>query len=239
MNIDYFIKNYPKTRPLLEPEIEKIYNSIYLNNRQGSSGATSIAQKLETWMHLKANKFIRDGRNILEIGAGTLNHLNFDKSYESYDVIEPFKELYLNSKNRNKVNNFYSDVGDLEKKKYDYVISFATLEHLENLPYIVSTLAKSLNEKGEFISSIPSEGGFLWGLAWRIGTGLEFKLKYNLDYSNLMRHEHINSCFEILYLLKIIFQDVEVYKFGLGNHFSLYQCIKCSNPKFENIEKFI
>ena len=113
MNIDYFIKNYPKTRPLLEPEIEKIYNSIYLNNRQGSSGATSIAQKLETWMHLKANKFIRDGRNILEIGAGTLNHLNFDKSYESYDVIEPFKELYLNSKNRNKVNNFYSDVGYL------------------------------------------------------------------------------------------------------------------------------
>ena len=94
-------------------------------------------------------------------------------------------------------------------------------------------------QKGEFISSIPSEGGFLWGLAWRIGTGLEFKLKYNLDYSNLMRHEHINSCFEILFLLKIIFQDVEVYKFGLGNHFSLYQCIKCSNPKFENIEKFI
>ena len=239
MDIDYFINNYPKTRPFLDPEIEKIYNSIYLNNRQGSTGATSIAQKLEKWMHLKANNFIKEDKDVLEIGAGTLNHLNFNKSYKTYDVIEPFRELYINSKNKNKVNNFYSDIGDLDKKKYDYVISFATLEHLENLPYMVSSLAKVLNERGEFISSIPSEGGFLWGLAWRIGTGLEFKLRYNLDYSNLMRHEHINSCFEILKFLKIVFEKVKVYKFGLGNHFSLYQCIKCSDPRQQIVDKFI
>ena len=82
MDIDYFIHNYPKTRPFLDPEIEKIYNSVYLNNRQGSSSATSIAQKLETWMHLKANNFIKEDKDVLEIGAGTLNHLNFDKSYK-------------------------------------------------------------------------------------------------------------------------------------------------------------
>ena len=81
--------------------------------------------------------------------------------------------------------------------------------------------------------------GFLWGLAWRIGTGLEFKLRYNLDYSNLMRHEHINSCFEILKFLKIVFEKVKVYKFGLGNHLSLYQCIKCSGPRQQIVDKFI
>ena len=116
MDIDYFIPIYPKTRPFLDPEIEKIYNSVYLNNRQGSSSATSIAQKLETWMHLKANNFINEDKDVLEIGAGTLNHLNFDKSYKTYDVIEPFKELYINSKNKNKVNNFYSDIRDLDEK---------------------------------------------------------------------------------------------------------------------------
>ena len=97
----------------------------------------------------------------MEIGAGTLNHLNFD-NHKTYDVIEPFKELYINSKNKNKVNNFILTL-EILIEKYDYIISFATLEHLENLPYIISTLAKSLNERGEFISSIPSEGGFLWG----------------------------------------------------------------------------
>ena len=77
MDIDYFIHNYPKTRPFLDPEIEKIYNSVYLNNRQGSSSATSIAQKLETWMHLKANNFIKEDKDVLEIGAGTFKPFKF------------------------------------------------------------------------------------------------------------------------------------------------------------------
>lgn len=38
-------------------------------------------------MHHEAAKI--QGVNILELGAGNLNHLNFDKHYIKYDIIEP------------------------------------------------------------------------------------------------------------------------------------------------------
>ena len=31
---------------------------------------------------------------ILEVGAGTLNHLKYEKSFSEYDIVEPFKKTF-------------------------------------------------------------------------------------------------------------------------------------------------
>ena len=43
-----------------------------------------------------SNKQIHN-EEILEIGAGTLNHLKYEKNYSVYDIVELFKNLYQDS----------------------------------------------------------------------------------------------------------------------------------------------
>jgi hypothetical protein len=39
----------------------------------------------------------RPGGRILEIGAGTINHLPLENDFESYDIVEAMEEAYRNS----------------------------------------------------------------------------------------------------------------------------------------------
>jgi len=77
MDINEILRNYPKTRPLLDPRVEKIYAAEYKKNRDGESTASSIAQRLESWMHKKVSQtYVSNDSSLfdtLEIGAGTLN----------------------------------------------------------------------------------------------------------------------------------------------------------------------
>ena len=66
--------NYPKKHPHLPPEYQKIYSEHYNENREGALRASSIARKMESWMH---RKVVEDVTRLtvvtptLEIGAGT------------------------------------------------------------------------------------------------------------------------------------------------------------------------
>ena len=54
--------------------------------------------------------------------------------------------------------------------------------------------------------AIPCEGEFAFKLGWMLTTSLAFKLKYNLDYSKIMKYEHVNTIDEILILLNNYFK---------------------------------
>ena len=79
--------------------------------------------------------------------------------------------------------------------------------------------------------AIPSEGTFLWTLGWKMTTGLEFKIKYGLDYGLLMKYEHVNTAKEIQGVLEFFFEDIECKVFGLSKSISLYQFYTCRNPR--------
>jgi len=66
-------ENYPKERTVLSPEFQKIYSEHYKNNREGSTSASSLAQKMEAWLHRKVAKDVIgiQDKSTLEIGAGT------------------------------------------------------------------------------------------------------------------------------------------------------------------------
>src|SRR5512138_280235 len=86
------LRSYPRRRPPLTPAHEKVYAEQYKLNREGARPIESLAQKLETWMHRRVASIA--GAPVLELGAGTLNHIRFEPRGIAYDVVEPFRELY-------------------------------------------------------------------------------------------------------------------------------------------------
>ncbi|NDU92664.1 MAG: methyltransferase domain-containing protein [Ferrovum sp.] len=208
---------FPKTRPPLPPAYRAIYEREYIANRTEGGAANRIARFLEAWMHRQvAATAPRGPHTILELGAGSLNHLPWEHHYQRYDVVEPFKALYESSPHRALVHSFYASLADVPADQhYDRVISTAVLEHLLDLPAELARAALHLKEGGVFCAGIPSEGAWLWSLAWKYGTGPAFKRRTGLDYAVLMRHEHVNTAQEIEACIRHCFTDVTIKRFPL------------------------
>ena len=236
------LARFPKQRPVLPESIASIYNIIYEQNREGKTAASSITRKMESWLHRKvaADVSASDYKyDTLEIGAGTLNQLDYEKATGRYDIVEPFKELYESSPNLRKVDDFYDNISDvLGCRVYDRITSVATFEHICELPEVIAKAGILLKNDGVLRVAIPSEGTFLWTLGWKLTTGLEFKLKHGLDWGDLMAHEHVNTALEIDVLLNYFFNDVRSSVFGLTKSFSFYQYYESRNPKLDRCNNF-
>lgn len=237
---DTFLAAFPKQRPPLPERHQKIFVQHYIRNRNSESVVTRVSSKFESWMHLKVAEDTKNNAlgSTLELGAGTLNHLPFEPNARDYDIVEPFTDFFKNSPRRNKIRSIYSDIDEIENdKKYDRVISVATLEHICDLPRVVAKAALKLKDGGTLRSAIPSEGTAVWRLAWTFTTGIEFRLRYGLPYAPIMRHEHVNTCFEVRNILELLFEKIEVSYFGLSSHLSLFQMFVCKKPRLEICRK--
>jgi hypothetical protein len=225
------LSSYPRARPPLSSEHARIYVEEYRRNRRGDSPLAAMVQRLEGWMH-DAIKSPASTGSILEIGAGTLNHVPFENGRAPYDIVEPFEELWRDSPHRHKVGQFYRDIAEVPLTlSYDRILSVAVLEHLTDLPRMVAESVRRLDDKGRFAAAFPSEGGLLWGLAWRLTTGVSYRLRNRLPYSVVMKHEHVNSADDILRVLTYFFGTVRVRRFPLRwRHLSFYTVAIAANP---------
>ena len=228
------LSKFPKARQSLPPEIARIYVAHYKQNRAGGTPATSLSQKMESWLHRQVAADVRfdpSNKTTLEIGAGTLNQLLHEPHVGPYDIVEPFGELYKGSGLLSRIRNMYTDIREISQhEQYDRITSIATFEHVCNLPELIARSGLLLKREGAFRVAIPSEGTFLWTLGWKLTTGREFRIKYGLDYGLLIKHEHVNSAEEIENLLRYFFQEVRGKVFGLSRRFSLYQFYACTSP---------
>lgn len=225
-------EDFPKKRTELPEDFKKIYASHYKKNRGGKTVATSLSQKMESWLHKKVAADCKDRkpRSTLEIGAGTLNQLQYENN-TPYDIIEPFRTLFENSPELKRVRNVFNDIDDVPvSNRYERVISIATFEHIEDLPKVVAKSALLLEEGGTLRVSIPNEGTFLWTLSWKMTTGLEYRLKYGLDYGVLMKYEHVNTADQIEEVLTYFFGGVKCSCMGLSKGFAFYRFYECSAP---------
>jgi hypothetical protein len=237
-DLESVLARFPKTRPTLPPRLQAIYTRQYLENRAGATPAASASQALERWLHRQvAADAAGPPVPTLEIGAGTLNQLNFEAPNPGYDIVEPFAELYADSPLRGRVREIFDDVADVPReRRYARITSVAALEHICDLPLTLARAARLLRDGGVLRTAIPSEGGFLWKLGWMCTTGLEFRLRHGLDYGLMMAHEHVNDCLEIETLLRALFEDVQVRSFGVGRQLSLYRFLAARRPRALVIE---
>ena len=184
-------------------------------------------------MHRKVAEDVarmRRGYSTLEIGSGNLNHLDYEPSSNRYDIVEPFVELFENSPNRSRVQNFYRDLNEIRGLQFDRIISIAAFEHLCDLPSVVAKSALLLAAGGELRVAVPSEGTVLWKLGWTFTTGIEFRLRHGLDYGVLMSHEHVNTAEEIAGILNIFFRNTRRTVLGICAPLSFYQFFQCADP---------
>jgi len=225
---------FPKQRPILPDAYQKIYAKEYEGNREGGTIINKIVGHLEAWMHLQIvqNKRSVKNESVLEIGAGTLNHLKYENINGHYDIIEPMEFLFENKKEVPLINTIFRSIEEIDAQdEYDRILSIAVLEHLCNLPRVIAKSAVLLKPNGQFQAGIPREGGFLWGLAWRSTTGLSYRLRNGLDYGVLMRHEHVNDAEEIREIINYFYEDVTVTRFPLSHpHLSFYEYIEAATP---------
>ena len=234
---------FPKTRPPLPQEYQEIYAAHYRENREGGSVASSVSTRLEAWLHKRVAEDVatstRQDVATLELGAGTLNQLDHEPVVGPYDVVEPFEELYRGSPKLARVRATYADIAEIPADtRYDRVTSVAVLEHVLDLPAVVASSGLLLNDGGVFRAGVPSEGTLLWTLGWRLTTGLEFRFKHGLDYSLLMRHEHVNSAAEMDEVLRFFFVDVRCRVFGLCKALSFYRYYEAHQPRLDRCTEF-
>lgn len=231
------LARFPKTRPELPPKLAAIYERQYIENRAGATPAASASQRLERWLHRQVAADVA-GRGspppTLEIGAGTLNQLNFEPENPTYDIVEPFAALYRDSPLKGRVRDVFADVREAPAdRSYGRITSVAALEHICDLPLVLARAARLLAPGGVLRTAIPSEGGFLWKLGWMTTTGLEFRLRHGLDYGLMMAHEHVNGAREIETLLRALFEEVAVKSLGVGLQMSLYRFLAARRPRPE------
>jgi len=228
---DMLLSRFPKQRPELPEAYRRIYVEHYKRNREGGSPVSSLSQMMETWMHRKVAEDVRnDIHNFrtLEVGAGSLNHLQYEPHSGLYDVVEMLGDLVEKSPRRPRVRNSYRDLSEIQGQLYDRIISIAAFEHYCDLPVIVRLCRSLLAPNGQLRIGIPSEGALLWTLGWKLTTGLEFRWKYSLDYGVLMRHEHVNTAAEIEAVLRSCFTTVRRSLCGISPSLSFYQFFECS-----------
>ena len=235
--------NFPKTRPPLSAAMARSYEQQYKSNREGSTTAASLAQKMEAWLHTQVAQDVarpEDAQKVtLELGAGTLNQLQYEPHVQVYDIVEPFTALYEQSPHLGRIRHQYSSIHAIaEDACYDRITSVAVLEHVCDLPALVARSGLLLKKDGGFHASIPNEGTWLWTLGWKLTTGLEFRFKHGLDYGELMRHEHVNTANEIEEVLKYFFKKVHHKVFGLSKSSAFYRYYACAEPDLERCRQF-
>lgn len=231
---------FPKARPRLPDAHQALFAEEYALNRSGATLTSRAAQRLEAWMHRQIAARGRVGDHVLELGAGTLNHVAYETSAVAYDAVEPKVFLYQDRPTRNSVRRIVPTLADLpHDARYDRIVSIAVLEHMTDLPRDIAIAAGHLKNDGLFQAGVPCQGCLLWGIAWRLSTGLAFRLRTGLSYAPLMRHEHVNRLDEIRAVLDHLFAQTSVRYFPLPTrHLAFYAYLECRGLRHDRAQLF-
>src|SRR5262245_10072964 len=112
---DTILSRFPKQRPELPEAYRAIYAAHYKENREGGSPASFLSKFMESWMHRKVAEDVAGGKSActLEIGAGNLNHLQYEPPLGEYSVVETLVHLVSNSPHRSRVAHVYEKLADV------------------------------------------------------------------------------------------------------------------------------
>jgi hypothetical protein len=232
---------FPKKRQEVDAEKLKQLYKNYEQNRLATTPASRLSKLMEGWMHKKVAADVQNDfeKSTLEIGAGSLNHLDYEQT-KIYDIAEPWKKLWDGSPLLQRIRTVYNDIDEIPATvEYHRIISIATFEHLLNLPEIVAKACLHMHDNGCLRTGIPNEGSFIWKASWRLTTGLEYFIKTGNDYGLLMKYEHVNTAAEIEEVLKYFFADVKKKLYGFSDTLSIYRVYQCSNPQKQKAKDFL
>lgn len=200
----------------LEGNVEYFYSDFYKKIiREGKVG---FVQNLSHKYLERSLKNEKNLRNILEVGVGSGDHLQFvthtfDQYFQSDIRIAFLEEI-------EKKENLQSIVLDatsipLAESSVDRVISTCLLLHLKDPEKALSEWRRVVRDKGVVSILIPCEPGFLLRLARSLSTNLKAKKLGYINYKLFNARDHINHLPGLKELIKHVFNEdnIKVYKF--------------------------
>jgi SAM-dependent methyltransferase len=147
-----------------------------------------------------------EGKRVLEIGPGILPHKAFWRGRPAHYTVADIKREFLDASLAVLTEANVPGSAALSSQSalpladadYDVVISFYSLEHIEQLEAFVLEIERVLRPGGILIGGIPCEGGLAWGLG-RYFTSRRYIRKYfDFDPDKIICWEHPNFASNIL-----------------------------------------
>lgn len=185
-----------------------IYDEVYYNSNFVVTYFNRVGHSLLEKPYRGDKSFSK----VLEVGAGTGEHLDFVRhSFDQYfltDINEEFLEKAKKRHQNEKVVFEKQDASALDypDDSFDRLISVYNLEHLPN-PHLILKEWKRVVKKGGVISiAIPAEGGIAWNLGRFLTTRRYFRNK-GLDLDYIISREHINACYRLVNFINHYFSD--------------------------------
>lgn len=173
---------------------ESVYHEFYSNTQISGLGGFLTRQGYEPLRDVDLT-----GKSVLEIGPGSLPHRHLwaglPDLFISVDV-DPKFHIPAKEKCGTDFLAITRDRGDTEitvpSESVDVVLSFYSLEHLENLAAHTSEMVRILRPGGLLVGAVPNEGGLAWGLARFLGTRRWITRRFEIDYDKIIAWEHPN-----------------------------------------------
>jgi SAM-dependent methyltransferase len=149
---------------------------------------------------------VEPGTRTLEIGGGIGGHLPFeDLAKQDYHVLEFRPEFCKRLEALLPAERVHC--GNIEERQpfpdasFDRVVAIHVLEHLRDLPRAIAEIARLLRPGGIFDVVLPTEGGFAYEVARKISAENLFRRRFGIDYTPIIRNEHVNTFDEVRSLL--------------------------------------
>ncbi|KTD58725.1 methyltransferase [Legionella sainthelensi] len=151
---------------------------------------------------------------VLEIGAGTGEHIKYIRHRYSQYIISDIDENVLHTA-KERINIPHSKVSfEIQKggelsysdRTFDRIIACHVLEHIYMPHLVLKEWSRVLKPNGILSILIPTDPGLAWRLGRYFGAR---KVAYanGLAYDYIMAREHVNSCNNLIALLRHYFPN--------------------------------
>lgn len=158
--------------------------------------------------------------SVLEIGGGDIRHLRYwsekPQEYCLVDVDESMLKMAASEIaslgcvcKAHLVTRFDERI-PIPDDSVDVIVSFYSLEHVQELDRYVTDLYRVLRPGGYLVGAVPAEGGLVWGLGRLITSRSWLKRNSDINPDKIICWEHPNFGSEVIEALDKQFTRVKV-----------------------------
>jgi len=188
------------------------FSKVYDEANYSSPLQSAVMRSSHRLIECEFNAQDHFGR-VLEVGAGTGEHLNFVKHGFSQYVLSDLDSNTLSvaqQKNAGKHDGkvlFEAQSGlklSYAENEFDRLIATHVLEHI-NQPHIaLKEWRRVVKDGGQMSILIPTDPGIAWRLGRHFGPRRS-AIAQGIAYDYVMAREHVNSCINLLALIRHYF----------------------------------
>ena len=227
----------PKTASLYGEEYQRLFNS---------GGLTGWGYR-KTHVDIERHPSARSARQILEIGAGAGEHLQYVQSeFERYVMVDLRSAPdNLSGPSGREISWLQADAADdiFAPDSFDRVISMCVLHHVSDVSLVLANISGWLRPGGTFSLFLPSDPGFLNRMNRRLVVNRRAKRVGVSDYPLIWSREHRNHYWSIRTQILDVFSNftfqVRYWPFRVpAADLSLYSVWHISKPQPEQRTTF-